>query len=75
VHDLATTLLSFGLNLSSVPIVPSLLEKLVEAMSVTLLEMHATKSSFLDELKTFADPSVPTASLREAPHSWIEPLR
>jgi pimeloyl-ACP methyl ester carboxylesterase/energy-coupling factor transporter ATP-binding protein EcfA2 len=59
VHDLATTLLSFGLNLSSVPIVPSLLEKLVEAMSVTLLEMHATKSSFLDELKTFADPKCP----------------
>jgi ABC-type branched-subunit amino acid transport system substrate-binding protein/WD40 repeat protein/Flp pilus assembly protein TadD/pimeloyl-ACP methyl ester carboxylesterase len=59
VHDLATTLLSFGLNLSSVPIVPSLLEKLVEAMSVTLREMHSTKSSFVDELKTFADPRCP----------------
>lgn len=59
VHDLATTLLSFGLNLSSVPIVPSLLEKLVETMSVTLREMHATKSSFLDELKAFADPRCP----------------
>ncbi|MBD2492114.1 caspase family protein [Aulosira sp. FACHB-615] len=59
VHDLATTLLSFGLNLSSVPLVPSLLEKLVEAMSVTLREMHTTKSSFINELKAFTDPKCP----------------
>ncbi|MBN3885085.1 MAG: caspase family protein [Nostoc sp. JL34] len=59
VHDLATTLLSFGLNLSSVPLVPSVLEKLVEAMSVTLREMHTSKSSFINELKTFTDPKCP----------------
>ncbi|MHC5771590.1 MAG: nSTAND1 domain-containing NTPase, partial [Nostoc sp.] len=59
VHDLATTLLSFGLNLSSVPLVPSVLEKLVEAMSVTLREMHTTKSSFINELKAFTDPKCP----------------
>ncbi|MEH2237571.1 nSTAND1 domain-containing NTPase [Nostoc sp.] len=62
VHDLATTLLSFGLNFSYVlsfgltfsyvPLVPSLVEKLVEAMSVTLREMHSTKSTFFSELKT-----------------------
>ncbi|MEQ9233657.1 caspase family protein [Coleofasciculus sp. E2-BRE-01] len=59
VHDLATTLLSFGLNLSLVPLVPSLLEKSVEAMSVTLREMHATKSSFLDELKASSGSKCP----------------
>ncbi|MEH2336006.1 caspase family protein [Nostoc sp.] len=59
VHDLATTLLSFGLNLSSVPLVPSLLEKLLEAMSVTPREMHTTKSSFIHELKAIADPKCP----------------
>jgi len=59
VHDLATTALFFGLNLSSVPIVPSLLEKLVGAMSVTLKEMHSTKASFLEELKADNDPHCP----------------
>ena len=56
VHDLATTALFFGLNLSSVPIVPSLLETLVGAISVTLKEMHSTKASFLEELKENSDP-------------------
>ena len=59
VHDLATTLLFFGLNLSSVPIVPSLLEKLVGAMSVSLKEMHSTKASFLKELEASPDPHCP----------------
>ncbi len=59
VHDLVTTALFFGLNLSSVPIVPSLLEKLVGAMSVTLKEMHSTKASFLEELEESPDPHCP----------------
>jgi len=69
VHDLATTLLSFGLNFSYllsfgsnfsyVPLVPSLLKKLVEAMSVTLREMHSTKSSFFSELKTSVSSRCP----------------
>ncbi|MBD0301221.1 MAG: hypothetical protein ICV85_03295, partial [Tolypothrix sp. T3-bin4] len=59
VHDLATTFLSFGLNFSYVPLVPSLLEKLVEAMSVTLQAMHPTKSSFFSELKTSVSSRCP----------------
>ena len=59
VHDLATTLLSFGLNFSYVPLVPSLLKKLVEAMSVTLRAMHPTKSSFFSELKTSVSSRCP----------------
>lgn len=59
VHDLATTVLFFGLNFSSVPVIPSLLEHLVKAMSVTLTEMHSTKSSFLEELKENSAPRCP----------------
>lgn len=58
-YDLVTTALFFGLNLSSVPIVPSLLEKLVGAMSVTLKEMHSTKALFLEELEESPDPHCP----------------
>lgn len=60
VYDLATTLLLFSLNLSAVPVAPSLLEKMIEAMSVTVQEMHVTKSSFLSELNQAAgDPGCP----------------
>jgi hypothetical protein len=59
VHDFATTMLFLGLNLSSVPIVPSLLKKLVEAMSTTLQEMHIAKSPFLNKLQDSSDPNCP----------------